>query len=254
MNQESNITLVQSPPSLGQIFKALLRADIVSLWHQRQGIVMTLVTPIIILVLWNRAGTDPFVALALAIAIGLPATGLLGYPQSLARDRERYVLERLRATPVPTWTIMFSRIIMQLITVLLMTGVTIIAAITMYHLQISSMAILATLAAALVGGATFLALGQMTVSLLTSPDAVNAAGRALYFPMILLTAIGQNGLGNLLKECAKWNPVGAVQTVLKATLRQTAWGGTEWISLLILVACAAIFTSIGIKWFRWSNR
>jgi ABC-2 type transport system permease protein len=254
MNQHATTSLVQSPPSISQIFRALMRADIVSLWHQRQGILMTLSTPIIILFLWDKAGTDPFVALALAIAIGLPATGLLGYPQSLARDRERYVLERLRATPIPTWTIMFSRIIMQLIVVLVMSSVTMIAAMLVYHLQISGIGIAMTLLAALVGGATFLALGQMTVSLLTSPDAVNAAGRALYFPMILLTAIGQSGLGNVLKQFARWNPVGAVETVLKATLKQTAWGSAEWISLLILLVCAVVFTSIGTRWFRWSNR
>ena len=60
-------------------------------------------------------------ALGTCITIGLTAIGLMGYSNSIARDREKGVFQRLRATPIPSWCIMTSRITVQLVLIAIVT-------------------------------------------------------------------------------------------------------------------------------------
>ena len=53
-------------------------------------------------------------ALASCITVGLMAIGLMGYSNSVARDRDKGIFQRLRVAPLPAWTIMMSRLFVQL--------------------------------------------------------------------------------------------------------------------------------------------
>src|SRR5437763_4381403 len=84
---------------------------------------MLLLLPIIIVIGWK--GLVPKVGgafvLSSCITLGLIAIGLMGYSNAIARDRDKGVFQRLRVTPVPTWTIMVSRLTVQLFMILLLT-------------------------------------------------------------------------------------------------------------------------------------
>jgi ABC-2 type transport system permease protein len=55
-------------------------------------------------------------------------SSLFGYSIALVRDREAGVFQRLRLTPTPTWQIMGSRLVLQVVADLVMTVIVIIVA------------------------------------------------------------------------------------------------------------------------------
>src|SRR6476620_9871637 len=102
---------------------ALLRSDFITQWRNRRSVILVLLVPVIILISWKglvqKLG-GPFV-LSNCITIGLTAIGLMGYANSIARDREKGVFQRLRVAPVSSWSIMCSRLLVQLAMILIVT-------------------------------------------------------------------------------------------------------------------------------------
>ncbi|MEO7047674.1 MAG: ABC transporter permease, partial [Ferruginibacter sp.] len=103
-------------PSSKQALTALLKADFITQWRNRRSVVLVLLVPVIILISWKgliKTFGGPFV-ISNCITIGLTAIGLMGYSNSIARDRDKGIFQRLRVAPVPSWSIMVSRLVVQL--------------------------------------------------------------------------------------------------------------------------------------------
>ena len=75
---------------------------------------------------YARASAGSLFIIGLAIAYGLVSNSILGYALTVARDREQGVFQRLRVTPAPTWTIMTSRLAMQVLANLVITVIVVI--------------------------------------------------------------------------------------------------------------------------------
>src|ERR1044072_9560917 len=118
-------------PTTATVLNSLLRADLTTQWRNRRSFVLLLLVPVIILISWKGVVEKlggPF-ALSSSITIGLVATGLMGYSNSVARDRDKGIFQRLRVAPMPTWCIMASRLLIQLMMILLLTIIVFVAVI-----------------------------------------------------------------------------------------------------------------------------
>src|ERR1700674_3442100 len=100
---------------------SLLRADAIVLLNSRISVGLSTLLPIVLIVVTTfgkaqaRLGGSSLV-LGLALTVGLITSTLFGYAQTLAHDREVGVLQRLRVTPAPSWMIMTSRLVVQVVT------------------------------------------------------------------------------------------------------------------------------------------
>jgi ABC-2 type transport system permease protein len=254
MNESTPTT--RSVPTSAFALRTLLRADTRVQWRQRRAVLMSLLVPVIFVISWKslipQIGAHN--VLAICIAIGLPAIGLMGYSQSVARDRDRGVFQRLRATPIPTWVIMTSRIIVQLGVIVFMTFITYLVGFKVDGISLGFINIIALLLAALLSGLAFLGLGQMIVGLVRSSEAVNAAARLIYFPLAILGAIGQIGVfGSIVERIVTYSPLGTTKILLAAAMDfHTITTQTLW-ALLITLGYGIIFAYIGIKKFKWTS-
>lgn len=243
--------------------RALLRADLTAQAHSYRALILNFALPTIMLVAVNlgrsptkvqRLGGPTFVV-ELALTVGLVSIGCIAYSMSVARDRDRGVLQRLRATPAPTWTIMCSRWIVQLDAVVLMSILVLIVGGIVDSVTLSAGGYVLTVLVALVGSVVFLSIGQAIVGLIPSAETLNAAGRLLYVPLILLSLFGQSDLlGTTFEMVSRWSPGGCVETLLSAA---TGTGGSSGQTLEAVVACAGytlVFGWVGIRWFRWTAR
>src|SRR5437016_5578738 len=109
-------------PKSSAVFSALLRADFTTQWRNRRSFMLVLLVPVIILFSWKNAIADIGGAAALSscITVGLMAIGLMGYSNAIARDREKGIFQRLRVAPVPSWSIMGSRLAVQMVMISLL--------------------------------------------------------------------------------------------------------------------------------------
>lgn len=236
---------------------ALLRADFTTLWRNRRSVVMVLLVPIIITYSWKGlvATAGGAFVLSNAITLGLVAVGLMGYTNSIARDREKGVFQRLRVSPVPSWAIMASRLIVQLTMILLLTLVVFIAGYKLDNITMSATGYVLAFLAAIVGGAVYLSLGQAIVGRISNPETVSSTTRLVYFSFIIVGMFGELGvLGEKFKHAVDWTPYGTVKNILATSLEPATWNNHTSEALLLTVGYTLVFATLGIKWFKWNTK
>lgn len=258
----SSVTNVQptAEPPLRLVLTSLLRADFVVFVKNRRTLIISILLPLFLLVTTNSSKAlqhfgGALYVIGLAIAYGMAATSIMGYALTVARDREKGVFQRLRVTPAPTWTIMASRLGMQVIANLIIALVIVIVGTRLHHISLSAGQYGLVLLVAILGGAVFLSLGQALVGLVKSADTINAAGRLILIALILLASLGQSGaLGSAWESIARWSPVGTVMTLFAGVLNLSAWSHHDSLTLAVCVAYIVVFAGIGIRWFQWDAR
>ncbi len=244
-------------PKTSTVFASLLRADLLTQWRNRRSFVLVLFVPVIILISWKDVidKLGGAFALSACITIGLMAIGLMGYSNSIARDRDKGVFQRLRVAPVASWSIMASRLTVQLMMILLLTLIVFLAGYYVDHITLEPAGYILSFITALVGGAVYLGMGQVIVGLIQNPETVNSTTRLVYFVFIMVGMFGEFGiLGDQVKELATWSPYGTVKHLLGAGMEPGTWNSDTWVQLLVTIAYAVLFSAIGIKKFKWSTR
>lgn len=244
-------------PKTSAVFAALLRADLKTQWRNRRSFVLVLLVPVIILISWKEVIDKlggPF-ALSSCITIGLVAIGLMGYSNSIARDRDKGIFQRLRVAPVASWSIMASRLTVQLMMILLLTLLVFFAGFYIDHITIEPLGYVLTFFTAIVGGAVYLGLGQVIVGLIQNPETVNSTSRLVYFVFIMVGMFGEFGiLGLQVQKIAIWSPYGTVKHIISTGMQPESWNQDTSIALLVTIGYAILFSTIGIKKFKWNNK
>ncbi|BAU53403.1 ABC transporter permease [Mucilaginibacter gotjawali] len=244
-------------PKTSTVLTSLLRADFTTQWRNRRAVVLTLVVPLIILTSWKGLISivgGPFV-LANSITIGLFASGLMGYANATARDRDKGIFQRLRVAPVPSWAIMASRLLVQLAMILIITTAVFVIGKEYDGITLSPAAYVFTYFTAIIGGAVSLSLGQMVVGWIKNPETINSTTRLIYLAFIMVGMFGElNKLGETMDEAVQWSPYGAVKTILSMSMEPDKWNNHASMALLVTIAYITIFTTLGIKWFKWNTK
>lgn len=244
-------------PKTSAALSSILRADFTTQWRNRRSVVLSILVPVIILASWkgiiDKIG-GPF-ALSISITIGLTAIGIMGYANSIARDRDKGIFQRLRVTPVPTWFIMGSRLTVQLAMILILTAFVFIMGSSYDKINLSPAGYILTFITALIGGAVYLGLGQMITGLIKNAETVNSTTRMVYSAFILAGMFGEMGLfGKEFQQVIRWSPFGTVKTILLTSMQPATWDSTASLALLVTILYALIFSFLGIKWFRWNSQ
>jgi ABC-2 type transport system permease protein len=243
-----------SIPKTSDVLKALLKADFTTLWRNRRANLMTLIMPLIIVFTWKGLMPGQFI-LSNAITLGVIAVGLMGYSNSIARDRDKGVFQRLRVSPLPLWTIMASRLIVQLFLILLLTVIVFVSGYQSDQITIGLDGYIIGLLCSLLGGAVYLSLGQAIVGRIQNPETVNSTSRLIYLAFILTGMLGQFPyFGKEFRDAIDWTPYGTVKTILAAGLEPSTWNNHTTMALLVTIGYTVVFATLGIKWFKWSNK
>jgi ABC-2 type transport system permease protein len=247
-------------PRLSGILRALLQADLTVQLRNGRALALTFLLPLVLLYGLSAGKRraqlgGPIVDVALALTLGIASIAILGYTASVARDRELGVFQRLRVTPAPTWTIMVSRLAVQIVSMLAMAVVVLVAAAGVENVSLDPAAYLLTLLAVIFSSAVFLGVGQALVGLIKSADMVNAIGRLSYLPLFALGLFAHSTIfGTTFETIARWSPGGAVATLLSGAMQPAAWSADSWWAFLASVLYAIVFAGMGIRWFQWSTR
>jgi ABC-2 type transport system permease protein len=243
-------------PKPATVFKNLLRADLITQWRNRRASILVILIPAVILIAWK--GLIPKIGaagvLANCITVGLNAIGLMGYTNSIARDRDKGIFQRLRITPAPRWTIMVSRLTVQLLMIAIVTILLYIVGQRFDNITMAPANYAIAFLVSILGGAVYLSLGQVIVGLISNAETVNVVTRLVYFIFIMVGMFGSLGmLGDLIDKISNWSPYGTVQRILADALVSNAWTNTTTMALLATIGYTLLFTILGIRWFRWQS-
>jgi len=244
-------------PKTSTVFSALLRADLTTQWRNRRGAILSLMVPVIILISWKGyiAKIGGPATLANSLCYGLLSLGLMGYSNSIARDRDKGIFQRLRVAPLPSWAIMVSRLSVQLIMIMIITTAIFIVGFNVDKISLSPAGYLVTYFTAAVGGAVYLALGQAIVGLTKNAETVNSASRLVFLAFMLIGTFGGLGaLGPEIQEITHWTPYGTVETIMAAGMAPAKWDTNATNALLVTLGYIVVFATVGIKKFKWESK
>lgn len=243
-------------PSARSVFSNLFKADLTSQWRNRRASIMVILIPSIILISWKGIVSFKGGAFVLSncITFGLNAIGLMGYSNAIARDRDKGIFQRLRITPAPRWTIIASRLAVQLVMILVTTLILYLIAYQFDHILLSPSTYLLGTLAAVIGGATYLGLGQMIVAFVKNPETVNVTSRMVFFLFIMVGQFATWGLIPEIQTIAEWSPYGTTQKILAAAFTPGGWNSHASLYLLASLGYTALFAIVGIRYFKWSTK
>jgi ABC-2 type transport system permease protein len=244
-------------PSTSTVMAALLRADLTTQWRNRRSFILVLLVPVIILLSWKRMIDQMGAAFVLSssLTVGLMAIGVMGYSNTIARDRDKGIFQRLRVAPLPGWAIMSSRMGVQLVMILLVTAVVFLVGYNADHAILSPAGYALAFATAFIGGTVYLGLGQVIVGLIKNPETVNSTSRLVYISFMMVGILGEFGvLGKDLQKAVVWSPYGTVEKILSASMVPSTWTSDTSTALLVTCLYAAVFFAIGVKRFQWTSR
>jgi len=244
-------------PATSKVITSLLKADFTTQWRNRRAVVLIVLVPVIILSSWKGVVDKLGGAFVLSncITIGLTAIGLMGYANSIARDRDKGIFQRLRVAPVTSWAIMCSRLTVQLAMIGLVTIAVFFAGFYIDKISVSFAGYLLAALAAICGGALYLSIGQVIVGRIQNPETVNSTCRLVYFAFIMVGMFGELGmLGEEVTKIVRWSPYGVVRRIVSSSLQPENWKMEDTTALLITVGYTLVFATLGIKWFKWSNK
>lgn len=247
-------------PALSEIFRALLEADFTVQLRNNRGLLLSFALPLVVLYalfaskFYVKLGDREF-RVAAALTLGMASIAILGYSMTVARDREKGVFQRLRVTPAPTWTIMTSRLLVQVVAILLMALLVLVAANLFESVSLTAGAYVLTLICVIFSSALFLGVGQALAGLVKSADTLNAVGRIAYLPLFALGLFGQSTIfGTTFELISRWSPGGTVETLLSGAMNPSGWNSDTWLALAACAAYSVVFAGIGIRWFQWGAR
>ena len=247
-------------PALTEIFRALLEADFTVQLRNNRALLLSFALPLVLLygLFANKRGIalgDPQYRLASALTLGMASIAILGYSMTVARDREKGVFQRLRVTPAPTWSIMTSRLVVQVAAILAMALVLLVAAGLFERVSLTAEAYLLTFIGVIFSSALFLSVGQALAGLVKSADTLNAVGRIAYLPLFALGLFGQSTIfGTTFELVSRWSPGGTVETLLSGAMNPSSWNSDTGLALAVSTAYSVVFAGIGIRWFQWGAR
>jgi ABC-2 type transport system permease protein len=170
----------------------------------------------------------------------------------LVEQREKLILKRLGATPLPRWTLVASNIVVRLLIALVQTVLIVGIGIALFDVAIIGSLLLA-LGFVVLGAVTFIAIGYVIASFARTEEAANGITSVVQFPMMFLSGI----FFPIAFMPAFLQPIAALMplTYLGDALRQVMVGGVPyaplWFDALVLGGWLVACFLISARWFRW---
>lgn len=184
-----------------------------------------------------------------AVAVLLGMLALTIFPVFLATYREKGVLRRLSASPVPPQRLLAAQLVVHLLAALVV--VLLITGIGTVLLDIETPGNLPGLiVSAVLGTASLFSIGMLIAALAPTGRAASAIGSAVFFPMLALGGVWapKEYLPGFFQWAADALPAGALYNALRET-----WAGAApaLLQLGSMVLSTVVCVALAARLFRW---
>lgn len=183
------------------------------------------------------------------IGMIIATIALTGLPVALGEYRDQGILRRLQATPLSSTAVLGAQVSTYIVLALFGTVLVVLSGMVVYGLAVPS-APFAVLLAIILCCISFFSLGFLLAGVMPTANAAQAAGMALFFPMLFLSGAGlpQEILPESLVNFSQFLPLTHVVNLLKGL-----WFGEGWdvTAVVVLILMFIIATILSAKTFRW---
>lgn len=226
----------------------------------------TVILPLIFLLLFTsifgndeiepgvRAATF-YVPGILALAI-ISATGV-NLAMTITTRRERGILKRVRATPIPPWVFIASQAIAGFVLSIIMTVIIVLIGRVLFSVSLNVNGIPSLLITLLIGAFSFAAIGLALTSIIPSEDAAPAVTNAIFLPLYFISDVFIVGgdTPTFIQRIGDIFPVKHLSNALQESFDPFAESAPfPWENWLVIAAWGVVAAVITLRTFRWTPR
>ncbi len=242
-----------------------LRYELVKFWRDPQAVFFTIALPVVFLVIFaaifGNETLDERSGLKVStyyvpgiIALGVMSAAFVALAIALVEQRERGILKRLRATPLPAGAFIASRAAVAVLLTALIAVVLTLIGWVLYGVTIPSDRAPGLLLTLAVGTATFCCLGFALSGLVRSANAAPAVANMVTLPLQMISGIYFPADHNpdAVLAVAKVFPVyHLAQGLLEGFDPNGAAGGIDPTAIAVLAAWGVLGAAVAVRTFRW---
>jgi ABC-2 type transport system permease protein len=242
------------------------RYDSRTFWRDPAAVFFTVALPIAFLFLFvSIFGNEPTVVdgheieganyyLAGIMTLSLVSATLVNLAMTITGARERGILKRLRATPLPPWVFMAGRIGTASVITLTMMALLLGVGWIVYDVSVPARMLPAIVVTVLVGTAAFCAMALALTSVIPSMSAAPPITNAVVLPLYFVSGvfIPEEQLPDAMRALGDVFPIKHLfRAMLTAFDPTTRGSGFEPVHLLVLAAWGAVALVVATRTFRW---
>ena len=244
--------------------RLLILTKAMFLMHMRNRVTLfwNLLFPIFVLIIYRLVFADSIVSdydymtwvLPGILVFNLLSYGLIGSSAYMINMREKGVLRRLLASPLPTMQLMTSYLLVNVFICLLQSMLIILFSVVFFNVSITIPGLARALPMLIIGVFTCVALGGMISGLSPNAGVAMAAGQILNFSQMFISdlVIPIQFLPDWLQKAAAYLPGYAIVQLVRPTLTADLFSPELWLNLLVVAVYLCISGFIAVRFFRWS--
>jgi ABC-2 type transport system permease protein len=187
------------------------------------------------------------------IVLNALSFGLVSSSALMLEMREKGILRRLRATPLPAGHLVGAYLLVNLLLGLLQAGLILLAALGLYRVPVTAGGLGLALPMILAAALAFLALGQIIGGLAPKAGVASAAGMTVYFGFMFISDMifPLQQLPGWLQKIVVYLPSYLAAQLVRAPLLENALD-PHWLPHLALLGLYALAAGlVAARLFRW---
>lgn len=190
------------------------------------------------------------------IVLNALSFGLVSSSTMMLEMREKSVLRRLQATPLPAGQLIGSYLLVNIIIGILQSTLIILAGVILYQVPVSVPSLLLAYPMILAGLLAFMALGGIISGVTAKSGAATAVGMTIYFLLMFISDMifPLDMLPAWLQKITAYLPAYPVAQLVRSALLDATLD-PKWITnILLLFAYGIGATLIAARLFRWEPK
>lgn len=190
------------------------------------------------------------------VVFNILSFGLLSSGTMMVNMREKGILQRLQATPVPALSLVGSYLLVNVLIGLLQSILIVSFAALAFGMPLTWTGALRTLPMVIVGIVTFVAVGQVISGATPTTGAAVIVGQVLNFSQMFITDMVMpiRMMPIWLQKVAPYLPAYAVVQLVRPPLLEGQFSPELGFNLLVAIAYIVIATLIAARLFRWAPK
>ena len=229
------------------------------LMHLRNGYVLfwNFAFPVLLMVIYGAVMSQfmdymtPGVIVLNALSFGLVSSSTM-----MLEMREKSVLRRLQATPLPAGQLVGSYLLVNIIIGILQSTLIILTGIFLYDVPVTGASLLLAYPMILAGLLAFMALGGIISGFSAKSGTATAIGMTIYFSLMFISDMifPLDMLPGWLSNVVPYLPAYPVSQLVRSAMLEATLD-PKWLTHLLLLAAYGIgATFIAAKLFRWEPK
>jgi len=188
------------------------------------------------------------------IALAIMTNGIYGVSATFVTYRQKGVLRRLKATPLPLGSFVSANVLVHLIRSLITAGLVLVVGVVLFGVHVTGAEVLLkTAVLSLIGSGAFVALGFYIAAIARNTEIAAALAQVIATPMMFLSGVffPMENAPAWIQPIIKVLPLTYLVNALRDVIikDRTLWF-VRW-DILILTATGLLFLGLSVRYFRW---